>query len=490
MPSVDPVRIGALKSLQAFKDHLQSLGIDFPVEAEVETAPASPLAQPLEVFGKRAPNRFAIQPMEGWDATAEGRPSELTVRRWQRFGLSGAGLIWGGEAVAVRSDGRANPHQLVLSEENLPAVDALRQTLREHISEAGTDPDTVPVGLQLTHSGRFARPHSREKPEPKILYPHPLLNAKFGLPMDYPVLTDDALQQLRDDFIAGGVRAWRAGFDFVDIKHCHGYLGHELLSAHTRPGAYGGSLANRTRFLREVVEGLRSAAPGLHIGVRLSAFDLTPFHPDPEQSVPGRLGPGLPDTYCHAMPYRYAFGADQDQPTELDLSEPLALFGILRELGIRVVNVTAGSPYYNPHIQRPAFYPPSDGYAPPEDPLIGVARQAAVVRFLKQQNPDFVLVGSAYSYLQDYLPNVAQGLVRQGWVDFAGLGRMVLSYPELPRDVLQGRTLDHRKVCRTFSDCTTAPRNGLVSGCYPLDEMYKHSPEAAELAAVKRAAKG
>jgi 2,4-dienoyl-CoA reductase-like NADH-dependent reductase (Old Yellow Enzyme family) len=260
------------------------------------------------------------------------------------------------------------------------------------------------------------------------------------------------------------------------VKHCHGYLGHEFLSAFTRPGPYGGSLENRTRFLREIVEGIRSEAPGLGIGMRLSAFDLVPYRPDPDQSRPGRMGPGIYETYCDYMPYQYAFGCNQDQPTDVDLAETLELFQILRDLDLRVINVTAGSPYYNPHVQRPALYPPSDGYQPPEDPLIGVARQMFVVRYLKQSFPDFTLVGTAYSYLQEFLPNVAQAAVREGWTDFVGLGRMVLSYPELPRDVLTGQGVQTKRLCRTFSDCTTAPRN----------PYYKKSPEGARLAEVKR----
>src|SRR3990172_1404260 len=113
------------------------------------------------------------------------------------------------------------------------------------------------------------------------------------------------------------------------------------------------------------------------------------------------------------------------------------------------VNISCGSPYYCPHIQRPAIFPPSDGYLPPEDPLVGVWRQIDVVRQCKAAVPGVPIVGSGYSYLQDYLPHVAQAVVRQGWVDFVGLGRMVLSYPEMPHDVLTTGKLQRKKVCRT-----------------------------------------
>ena len=75
---------------------------------------------------------------------------------------------------------------------------------------------------------------------------------------------------------------------------------------------------------------------------------------------------------------------------------------------------------------------------------------------------------------------------REFLLDAVGLGRMVLAYPELPADVLQGRPLQRRRICRTFSDCTSAPRAGLVSGCYPLDPHYKNSEQHVILRHKKR----
>jgi 2,4-dienoyl-CoA reductase-like NADH-dependent reductase (Old Yellow Enzyme family) len=169
----------------------------------------------------------------------------------------------------------------------------------------------------------------------------------------------------------------------------------------------------------------------------------------------------------------------------MDLAEPVRFVALLEELGIRLVNLTAGSPYYNPHIQRPALYPPSDGYRPPEDPLVGVVRQMEAARQIKKQFPNMVFVGTGYSYLQDFLPLVAQAAIRDGWTDLVGLGRIVLSYPEILWDASEGRTLQRKQICRTFSDCTTAPRNGLPSGCYPLDEYYKDSAMAEKLNIAK-----
>jgi 2,4-dienoyl-CoA reductase-like NADH-dependent reductase (Old Yellow Enzyme family) len=432
------------------------------------------------VEGRTVGNRFCVLPMEGWDGTPDGRPSELTVRRWKRFGEGGAKLIWGGEAVAVRHDGRANPNQLVMTEANLPGIADLRTALIDAHRAAHGRTDDLLVGLQLTHSGRFARPREKTRLEPTVLYRHPVLDRRFRLPADRPVMTDDEIARLVADFVAAAALARKAGYDFVDVKHCHGYLGHEFLSAVDRPGRYGGGLENRTRFLREVVAGIRAEAPGLAVGVRVSAADWLPFKPGPG----GRGEPDFPDGHGPGQRYPYAFGGD-GTGLGVDLTEPAALLDVFDSLGIRLVCVSVGSPYYNPHFQRPALFPPSDGYLPPEDPLVGVARQLDITARLKRHRPGLVIVGSGYSYLQEWLPNVGQAAVRTGGVDFVGLGRMVLSYPDLPADVLAGRPLQRKKICRTFSDCTTAPRNGLVSGCFPLDPFYKALPEAAEVAKLR-----
>lgn len=467
-------KVAMLRSPAAFQAHLAKLGVSLPFDEAVEAAPASPLAQTILADGLSIGNRFCVLPMEGWDGTPDGRPSDLTLRRWQRFGLSGAKLVWGGEAVAVRPDGRANPNQLVINRATLPELARLRQALVEsHVAAHGTREGLV-IGLQLTHSGRYSRPEG--KPVPLLAYDHPLLNPRVGLPLPSGrVIGDDDLAVLIEDFIQAAALAEEAGFDFVDVKHCHGYLLHEFLSAVERPGRYGGSLENRTRPAREIIQGIRRRVPGLKVGVRLSAFDFMPFQTGPD-------GRGVPVEWAGRYPY--AFGGD-GSGLGIDLSEPAAFLAMLAEWGVKLVCLTAGSPYYNPHIQRPAFFPPSDGYQLLEDPLAGVARQVAVTAALKAQFPQLVVTGSGYSYLQEYLPNVAQAAVRSGMVDLVGLGRSMLAYPELPADVLAGRPLQRKLLCRTFSDCTTAPRNGMVSGCYPLDEFYKARPENERLTAIK-----
>jgi len=472
-------RISTLRTAQQFQNRLEELGLSLPFDEAVEPGPESTLSQPLTSVCGPIGNRWCILPMEGWDGTTDGRPTELTRRRWRNFGLSGAKLIWGGEAVAVRPDGRANPNQLMINDQTLPDLIELRKILESaHHENFGTTEDLL-IGLQLTHSGRFARPSDKRRLEPQIAYRHPILDKKFGITTDEPLLSDDDLKRLIEDFISAAKLASKAGYRWVDIKHCHGYLGHELLSGFDRAGQFGGRFENRTRFLREIASGIRTEAPGLGIGVRLSVFDFVPFQPG---SLEDRTGVPVVSSS-----YRHAFGGD-GSGQGIDFREPQQFLELLKSLEIDLACTTCGSPYYNPHIQRPALFPPSDGYQPPEDPLIGVQRQIAATAELKRRVPDVIVVGSGYSYLQEWLPNVGQAVVRLGMADSVGLGRMVLSYPELPADIFAGRPMARKKICRTFSDCTTAPRNGLVSGCYPLDLHYKAMRERETLLAVKQAA--
>jgi 2,4-dienoyl-CoA reductase-like NADH-dependent reductase (Old Yellow Enzyme family) len=422
--------VKSLRRADALRAHLDDLGVRLPF---ADPPDLDALRAPVEVAGRTCANRFAILPMEGWDGTDDGRPTDLVRRRWRRFGQSGAGLVWGGEAFAVRPEGRANPHQLCLGPTSADDLAELHALL---------DPTQV-TSLQLTHSGRWAV-------EPRPARADPLLDAR----RTGPVLTATDLDALADDYVAAARLARSAGFDFVDVKACHGYLLHELLSG-------PGELAERAEPMRSIVQRVR--AEGIRVGVRLSAFDVAPHRP----------------------------GADGVGEAEVEgpwgFAEPVELIDLL---GVDLLCVTGGSPYYCPHAQRPAWFPPSDGYSPPEDPLVGVARLLGSAAAIAAARPAVTIVATGVSYLQEWLPHVSSAVVRDGGAALVGLGRMALSYPDLPADVLAGRPLDARRLCRTFSDCTTAPRNGLVSGCFPVDPFYKEHPDRPLLVAAKRRARG
>jgi len=464
----------------AFRDHLRALAPELDCAVE-PVGPGGPLAQPAEVAGLAIGNRFTAHPMEGWDATADGLPGVHTLRRWRNFGRSGCKLVWGGEAFAVTASGRANPHQLYLNDDAnaLGGLRALRAEALAGHEEVGATRDGLVIGLQLTHSGRWSRP-TAAGPAPRCAFRHPVLDPRLGIEDDSALLGDEELPGIVARYAAAARLAQRAGFDFVDVKACHGYLLHEFLSARSRPGPYGGSFTNRTRLFREIVAAVRAACPGLVIGVRVSIADVFPHTEDPA------TGAGAPLGLEQQLPYRSGFGVNEADPLRHDWKEPDTFLELLQELDIELVNLSLGSPYSCPHLSRPATFPPSDGYLPPEDPLLSVADHLRTARRCKAAHPELFFVGTGYTYLQEWLPHVAEHEVGQGHVDSVGLGRQLLSYPELPLHFLRGEPLQHKRLCRTFSDCTTGPRQGMISGCFPLDPHYKAMSEARRIRKLRR----
>jgi 2,4-dienoyl-CoA reductase (NADPH2) len=423
------------RTLDALAARITELGLDLPVSDDL-----SPLARRVRIGDRETPNALAIPPMEGCDGTADGAPDELTRRRYQRFARGGAGLLWF-EATAVVYEGRANPRQLYLTPENAPAF----AHMREEALAAGRDangsdyaPFTV---LQLTHSGRYSRPGAA--PAPIIAHHDGLLDTVFNLPRDYPLITDEALDRLQDCYVAAARLAHACGFDAVDIKSCHRYLISELLAAHTRPGRYGGSFANRTRLLLDVVRRVRAEVPGIQVAVRLNVFD--------------------------GHPYPWGWGVSTDDATTPDLEEPLRLIGLLQEAGVTLLNVTAGTPYYTPHINRPFDVNVVGGYTPEEHPLVGVTRLIHLARAVKEYSPELTVVGTGYSWLRHHLGNVAAAVMARGWVDLVGVGRGAFAYPDFARDLLTTGRMNARQACITCSRCTQIMRDHGRAGCAILD---------------------
>ena len=438
----------------------------------------TPLARPIEVGGRTVGNRLAVQPMEGCDGTPDGSPDELTFRRYRRFGAGGAKLIWG-EAAAVTPEGRANPRQLVVDDDHAAGLEALVTACREaHRAAWGSDSDLL-VGLQLTHSGRYSVPRPVLAQHDPLLDPRTVVDpaTRAAAGPDTPLISDDELDRLQDRYASAARVAFKVGFDFVDVKQCHRYLLNELLAAKTRPGRYGGPFENRTRFIRGLVARLRDENPGGLIGTRLNVFDGLPFHPV------GPNAPGVPDPF--ATPVLSAWGTREDDPFTPDLAEPLALVGLLRDLGLALVNVSMGNPYGSPHILRPFEYAPVDGYLSPEHPLIGVDRHVRLAAAIQEAYPDLPVVGSGYSWLQAFAFQAGATNVAAGKVAFVGIGRGALSLPDFGRHVLLGEPLDPKRVCRTFSECTALmrakhhPLGQFPTGCPPFDKDV-YGPVRAE----------
>ena len=416
------------RHLDELKETITRIGVELPVSERLDFLKKSVL-----LSGKLLNNRMVIHPMEGCDGAIDGTPDELTFRRYKRFGAGGAGLLWV-EACAVANEGRANIRHLCLNRDNVPAFKQLFDDMMTGAKESSVDDFRPYTVLQLTHAGRYSKPY----PDPTAIvavtmnpYLDPVSNPKRRL------ITDDELERLEDQYVEVALMAKEIGFDAIDIKSCHRYLISELLSAHTREGRYGGRFDNRVRFLLNIIDKLKTKVD-IDIAVRLNAYD--------------------------AIPYPYGWGTDENGNPALD--EPQRLMQLLQEKGVRLVNITTGNPYYNPHIGRPADAGP---YVAPEHPVESAARMLNIVKEMKTAAPDMTVVGTGFSWFREFGANIAVGCIEKGWMDMAGFGRQSFAYPDFARDIITRGAMAHNKCCIACTKCTELMRFGGKAGCVVRD---------------------
>ena len=391
----------------------------------------SVLNQPITLGKYTFPNRIVFQPMEGCDCNSDGTPSELTVAKYVNAAKSGAGLIWM-EANAVCPEGRTNPGQLMLTKENLEEFKSFVSMLRETAQkECGIRPVII---LQLTQSGR-------QSIVPMIAYRHPIYEERRPM-TDANIVSDEYLDTVPDLYAESARLAVEAGFDGIDVKSCHGYLFQELLSAFSREGRYGGSFENRTRLYLDSLAAVKRITPeNILLATRLSVADM--------------------------VPYPYGFGTTEEG--ELDLTEPDMLIDRLSDCGIKLLNVTVGNPYYNPHINRPYR---KGAYIPPEEASVGLKRFEIIESHIKERHPELVVVGSGMSYYRENLFTESERLIKDGICDLVGYGRMWLAYPDFYKEFTRG-SFETKKCCVACSKCTELMRGGRVSGCAVFNPYYR-----------------
>lgn len=418
----------------SFKKESEELGAGLPYTDNLNV-----LGEKTEIHGKTVYNRLACQAMEGCDGTPDGRPDELTRRRYKRFAEGGAGIIWF-EATAVLPEARANPRQLYINEKTLDSFKTQVEEIRETaFKKNGYAPMII---MQATHSGRYSKPNGI--PEPLIAYNNPIFEKDAPISSER-IVTDEYLDRVGEALVNGARLAERAGFDGVDIKCCHRYLNSELLSAYERDGRYGGSFENRTRLLRESVAGaLEACGKDFIVSSRLNVYD--------------------------GFKYPYGFGVKRDGSLEFDPAEPARLINELKMLGVEILNITMGNPYFNPHVNRPFA---AGAYTPEEHPLKGVERVLKGTAELKNMTGGVKLICSALSYLGVAAPNVAAAFIESGGFDYAGFGRMIFAYPDFANDILKNSALKKEKCCIACSKCTQIMRAGGTPGCVIRDkEVY------------------
>lgn len=429
------------RALEELKSEVKSMNLNIPIMNEIDI-----LAEETIIGKKIVPNKIAVHPMEGCDGTEDGKPSDLTFRRYKRFARGGAGLLWF-EATAVNDKGKANPRQLYICNENYDELKKLLDfTLKEAKDEYGCNYNPYTV-LQLTHSGRYSRPGLN--PQPIIAANNPYLD-KVSQDKNY-IITDQELEKLEDDFVNAAKIARDIGFDAVDIKSCHRYLNSELLSAFTREGRYGGSFENRTRFLLNIIEKIKlELGDSIDITLRLNVYD--------------------------GIPYPYGWGVDKENPYKYDLEEPIKLIKILNNKGVNLINISAGNPYYNPHIGRPYD---SGFYIPNEHSLECIERFLDMTKTIKEEVKDIEIIGTGLSWLREYGANVASGAIVDNYFDIAGFGRQAFAYPDFAADIIEHKKMFRNKCCIACSKCTEIMRDGGMTGCVIKDnevygEFYKN----------------
>ena len=437
-------RLNTIEDLKLLAELLST-----PVEGVQDV---SNLAEPVQIHNLLIPNSLAIHPMEAADGDSQGRPGELTLRRYERFAAGGAGLIWA-EATAIVPEGRAYPRQLWINEKTKDSFATMVTRMREVAAES-MGPDHKPViVLQLTHSGRYSKSHGQPHPlilqhdpyrDTLSLQPEPDPEADNRIPDDWPVVTDEYLDQLLDSYLKAARLAYEAGFDAVDVKSCHAYLIGELLACHNRKGKYGGSFENRTRFLLEVVNKIhQELGDDKPVVTRLGIYD--------------------------AVPYPFGWAVDKKDYTKPDLTEPKMLITRLVENGVKMINVTVGDPHYNPHYGRPFNLPAVGAYDSPEHPLVGVGRLIGLAGEIQKHFSEVAVVGTGYSWLGPLMPNVAAATKAKGLAAIIGMGRMAFAYPDFAKDIIRTGRLDPNKVCTTCSKCTQIIIDGGMVGCVVRD---------------------
>jgi len=419
------------QSIEDIKNEIKEMGLDIPFSDNLDY-----LSRQVKIGNFTLANSMAINPMEGTDGMLDGSPDGLTIRRYKRFSESGAALIWF-EAVAVVPEGRTCPRQLWIHKDNLSAFQSLCNDIIENsLKASGFTPLLI---MQLTHSGRFSKPQG--KPAPIIAAHNPYLDPRLNIDENYPVISDSELEQLEDKFVEAAVLAKEAGFHGVDVKCCHRYLNSELLSAFTRKGKYGESFDGRSRFLLNTVKKIKDRLGNdFIVTTRLNVYD--------------------------GIPYPYGFGVDREDYLKPDFEEPIQLVKKLRELGMPLINLTMGTPYYNPHVNRPYD---KGGYIPPEHPLEGIHRLISGIGEIQKHVPDIAVVGTGYSWPREFAPFIAAGVLEKGLATVIGFGRQSFAYPDFAKDILSGKGLDRNKCCITCGKCVEIMRAGGTTGCVVRD---------------------
>ncbi|MEA4970747.1 MAG: NADH:flavin oxidoreductase [Candidatus Pelethousia sp.] len=437
-----PYKFGSFKTTADFSAAMAADGLNFPVSDDL-----SILMEPITLAnGHVIPNRMVIQPLEGFDGTKEGNPSDLIFRRYKRYAEGGAGLIWY-ESITVSDDGRCNPLQMIIKKETVPEIRRLvQESDAAAIAKYGRKPYNV---LQLTHSGRRST-DANWRSTPLAVVANPYIdhhNSIDGQSGKITFATDEKIEEIIEGFIRGAELAVECGFDSVDVKVCHEYILRELLAAYNRPGKYGGSFENRTRAVFDIIHGIKArCGDKIDICVRLNAYDC--------------------------IPWPHGWGMKQvDGVMEPDPAEVIQLCNMLVAEGVDMINLSTMLPRYQPtgrgylaELEEDAVIEPYKG----EFALLDMTRR------IKEAVPGGTFVCTGLSWFENFGANVAAGGIKEGWFDLAGFGRQAFAYPDFAEDIMKNGGMVRSKCCICCDKCYDLIQKGHVqSGCVVRDqEVY------------------
>jgi 2,4-dienoyl-CoA reductase-like NADH-dependent reductase (Old Yellow Enzyme family) len=399
--------------------------------------------QEVKIGNHVIPNSLATLPMEGGDSDEMGSPTDMTLRKYIKMAKGGAGLIWL-EAVSVTKDGRSNDKQLWITEDNWKDFKTLNDMIKKSAKEEfgpNYNPMTI---IQLNHAGRYCKVNGKKNP---IIATHKKsLDDRLGIDENYPVVTDEYLDNLKEAFLTAVRLCKKAGFDGIDIKACHGYLISELLSAYEREGKYGGSFENRTRLMLDIIDAIQedTACEGLVVSSRLNIYD--------------------------GLPYPQGWGVSDGNGLEVDLTEPKKLVKQLSDRGVQLISLSMGNPYAFPHINKPFDL---GGYVPPENAIWSCNRLIRGVGKMQKNFPDISFVGLGYTWFRNLAPYVGAGSLEHGLCKIVGFGREAISYPDFARDILDNQEMKPTSVCVSCSKCSELKSKIGTCGCVIRDaEVY------------------
>lgn len=436
-----PYRFSLIENSRHFSEIMSKDGMDFPVSEDM-----SILTEPIQLGDKIIPNRMCIQPLEGFDGTPDGCPSDLIFRRYRRYAEGGAGLIWY-ESITVADDGRCNPLQMIIKKSTVGEIKRLvDETNQVAIDHFGRRPYNV---LQLTHSGRRSV-DANWKSTPLAVVENPHIdrhNSIDGQSGKITIASDEKIEQIINEFIEAAVLAKEAGFDSVDIKVCHEYILRELLAAYNRPGKFGGSFENRSRALFDVIHGVRERlGDSIDICVRLNAYDC--------------------------IPYPHGWGMVKEEGVMApDMSEPIELCRRLVKENVKLINLSTMMPRYQPY--GPGYLAEFDKESLIE-PYKGTYYLLKATKEIKEAVPEGVFVCTGLTWLEQFGGHVGAGGIKEGWFDIAGFGRQGFAYPDFAKDIIEKNTMYRSKTCITCDKCYDLIQIGhTMSGCVVHDqEVY------------------